>query len=244
MTDVSKKIQLGDTEYTIRPFKGFKFIRAGRIVARVSEQWKEVIKSMATWTREYESQNTLRITPEMTQQRATFGLTDEQFAEKGYVEIPNSPTFEEQLIGVLPSVLDLAETQVMQLLGLIIAPNEELRRQEREGDVNEYLKSLGDTVLYEGDADMILELAETAYAVLQDQFSGKGEKLLPLAKAFFNRGKQQEQKEIEKEKSEQKPTTSPISSPPSPSSTIGPETTSSGTSPGTSSEPTSASLSA
>lgn len=248
MSDISKQIKIGDTEYTIRPFKGFKFVRAGRIVARVSEQWKEVIKSMASWTAEYESQNMLRISPEMTRQRETFGISDEQFEGKQFVEIPNSPTVEEQLIGVLPAVLDLAETQVMQLLGLIIAPNEELRKQEREGDVNEYLKSLGDQVLYEGDADVILELAETAYEVLQDQFEGKGEKLLPLAKAFFRRGQQQEAKEIQKQKEEEEKaanqTTSQPSSLPSPSSIPGPETPSSGTSPGTSSEPISASSNA
>lgn len=241
MSDISKQIKIGDTEYTIRPFKGFKFVRAGRIVARVSDQWKDVIKSMAAWTAEYESENMLRISPEMTRQRETFGISDEQFEGKQFVEIPNSPTVEEQLIGVLPAVLDLAETQVMQLLGLIIAPNEELRKQEREGDVNAYLKSLGDQVLYEGDADMILELAETAYEVLQDQFEGKGEKLLPLAKAFFRRGRLQEEKEIQKQKEEAKQTTSQPSSLPSPSSTPGPETPSSGTSPGTSSEPISAS---
>lgn len=241
MSDISKQIKIGDTEYTIRPFKGFKFVRAGRIVARVSDQWKDVIKSMAAWTAEYESENMLRISPEMTRQRETFGISDEQFEGKQFVEIPNSPTVEEQLIGVLPAVLDLAETQVMQLLGLIIAPNEELRKQEREGDVNAYLKSLGDQVLYEGDADMILELAETAYEVLQDQFEGKGEKLLPLAKAFFRRGRLQEEKEIQKQKEEAKQTISQPSSLPSPSSTPGPETPSSGTSPGTSSEPISAS---
>lgn len=238
MSDIARKVTIGDTEYTIRPFKGFKFVRAGRIVAQISNQWKAVIEALGEFTREYESLNSLRITRDMARQREVFGLTDDMFEGKEYVEVPQPPSTEEQVIGVLPKVLDMAENQVLQILALIVIEDNRLREAQTNGTVDEVLKELGGDLMFQGEMQELTELGIVAWEVVNEQFEGKGDKLRPLAEAFFKRGMQQEKKA-----SEQSQKTSPSSLPPSLDTTAGAETPSSGTSPGLSSVPTSASSS-
>lgn len=175
----AREVRIGDRTYPIARFKGFKAVRAGRIVQQLSDQYPVILDAMAEFTRNYEAKNTVRITRAMAHlpRFQALGLTDQDFDGREYIELPQAPSGEERLFAVFHKVMTIFEQQLMELLALIVAPNSELRRADSEDRVDQYLADLGKELLFEGDLDELAMLLVEAREVIEEQFTGKLERL-------------------------------------------------------------------
>lgn len=174
------EVLIGDRREAVAPFTGFKVTRATRLVATIAKAYPSIIEDVATFTRDYEAQNSLRITPDMAKMPrfARWKLTQKDFAEKGYLEIPQSPSSREQMFVALPKAIDAAEAEVGQLLALLIAPNSELLEADDAGGdeaVDEYLRKKGRALMHRAEFPQLIALAVAGVEVFGEQFRSQEE---------------------------------------------------------------------
>lgn len=169
------EVKVGDRTVTIPRFSGFKVVRAGRIVKELTRKYPSVLFDIASFTREYEERNSVRVTRAMAKlpRYEQIGLTDRDFGDKEFVEFPQSPSTPEQIAAVFPQIMEAAESEIVTLLALILAPNSELADHDEAGDVDEYLSKEGKKLLHSADADQLVDVALVAVDVLRDQFAKK-----------------------------------------------------------------------
>jgi hypothetical protein len=100
-------------------------------------------------------------------------LTDADWVASGNkLRLPRSPSFEERVMAVFPSALDLAEDEVTQLLAVLATPNKELKRHARDGSLGDYIKERADDLL-DAPATDLMELAVASGEMVDEQFSAK-----------------------------------------------------------------------
>lgn len=186
-------VTVGEREYAIRPFRGYKALRVGHIVAAISRQVPDVLEAVATFTRQYEASNAVRITrlQALTIEQfrdATADVSDAVWEQAGGIlELPSSPSMPEQVAAVFPLVFENAEPQVVRLLALIATSDTDLRDADEEGEdeaVDALLKKTSKRLLHEGTIDELLSLAIVATEVIREQFAGRAGEVGKL-KAMF-----------------------------------------------------------
>lgn len=200
------KVTLGDTEVVVKPFSPRKALRVLKILRAVGEGWPRVINAYARFVREYRDENVTRLTraqaqmqfaprplldddgepvmrdgePVMLPSRLAH-FTDEDWERSGNVlEMPQSPDMATAVAAVFPIALDVAETEVMQLLALVLVGNSELAAAARDGGsdaIDELLKPKVDWLLDDCLADELLELAVVVAEAVEAQFKGKLDEL-------------------------------------------------------------------
>lgn len=186
-----KTIVLGRHNVTVEPFSGRKAMRAFRLLRHISSGTPAIMKSWASFVREYERDNGV----ELSRAEALFEfppvkepesgrvlrpgrfdhLSDEDWAASGNkVRLPKSPTLPEQIAAVFPEAFDLAETEVLRLLALVAMPNDEVK--ERREDLGEALDALAEDLL-DAPFDALLELAVIGGETVDEQYRRKAEAL-------------------------------------------------------------------
>jgi hypothetical protein len=216
MTD----IKIGDRDRTIPRFSGYKVVRAGRIVKSVTKKYPEIMREAARFERDYERENTVRITRPMLLMDKFASIRDDlkdaDFSDKGYIEFPTSPGQVEIVASVFPRIMDVAQDEIATLIALVLAPNSELAEKEEEEAIDEYLQKEGRKILFEADADQVLDLVVKAWALLREQFSQKFEGVgAGNLAALFTTGLDSAREEIETEESnETLPSSSTVSQEP------------------------------
>jgi hypothetical protein len=218
---MAKQVTLGDSNYAVQRFTGYKALRAGRLIARITKHSRPIMEEMGDFARDYEKKNALVITKGMSKlpRFAAVGFTEEDFdASGGEIRIPQPPSLMEQIIAVFPSVFEVAEGEVLELLALLVMSNSELRKADNEDRVDDALKEKAKEIMFEADLDQMIDLLAMAQEVLQEQFAGKEDKLGKLKSLIF-RGAEEENSD--------NGTTKPTSSTSSPDITSGTETPSS-----------------
>lgn len=174
------EVQIGDRTEAIAPFTGFKVTRATRLVGTIAKAYPSIIEDVAQFTRQYESSNAVRVTPDMAKMPRfkRWNLSAKDFGEKGYLEIPQSPSSREQMFVALPKAIEAAESEVGQLLALLIAPNSELLEADDEGGdeaVDAYLKKKGRALMHRAEFPQLIALAVAGVEVFGEQFRSQEE---------------------------------------------------------------------
>ena len=199
MPEANKEVRIGDRSIPIPRFNGYKASIAGEIISTISENTPAIQEVMLAFTREYEKKNIITISraearldryqrpvilhdddgnPRMTSEgfvaiERVPVFEDKDFNAAGVVEIPSSPTTQEQLMAVFPMIWRLAREEVIRLLALVTAPNSELMNADEEGSVDDYLAKQGKRILHEGDLDQIVDVLTIGMDVLSSQFRNK-----------------------------------------------------------------------
>lgn len=188
------RVEVGGDTYTIEAFTGYKAVRAGGIISRISEAAPDILTRMGEFEKEYESANELRLTREMAKlprfcipdpenEGALKPLfTEEDFAQaaaegRDYIPLPKSPSTMEKWMSVFPQVFTVAEKELKELLGLVTISDEELEAADEADTVTEELSKKGREVLHKGTVSEMLELLVAAGETLQAEFQGKEQRL-------------------------------------------------------------------
>lgn len=168
------ELRVGDREVSLPELNGFKAVRAARLIAEVMTCAPEVNDRLRALREEYADANALVVTPALAklprfqrtvldedgEERREAIFTAEDFeAAGGEIRIPQDPPLPEQIIAVFPVVWGAAETQVIELLALLIAPNSELADADEDGKVDEYLSKSARRLLHSATLDQLVELA-------------------------------------------------------------------------------------
>lgn len=154
--------------------------------------------------------------------------------ERPQLEFPADPSDVERWLAGLPKALKVARSQVVQLLGLAVVPNSDLRKAWEDDQHAELLTKLGNDLLWEGEPE---ELAELGVA-MQQLVESKLEKLRQYQDAVGKlQGLYARAQGRPVQSKATTPSSSPTSSTPSPEPTDGDTSESSSDSTGTSSSP-------
>ena len=168
------ELRVGDREVTLPELNGFKAVRAARLVAEVMTCAPQVNDRLKELRQDYGNDNALVVTPALAKlprfQRTVLDedgterqvpiFTDADFeAAGGEIRIPQDPPVSEQIIAVFPVVWGAAESQVVELLALLIAPNSELADADEDGSVDDYLRKSARRLLHAATLDQLVELA-------------------------------------------------------------------------------------
>jgi hypothetical protein len=106
--------------------------------------------------------------------------------ERGYLEVPESPSEEERWLNGFRMGFDLAENELTGLLALVVIPNRDLKQAKRDDAVEQKLKELGEELLFEGSIGELIELASLAIEVVKEELRSHEEALGKL-KALYRR---------------------------------------------------------
>lgn len=171
---------------TIPRFTGFKTTRVTRLLATIGKAYPDVLTDVAEFTRAYESSHAIRITPDMAKMPrfARWKLKPADFGEKGYVEIPQSPSGQAQLIKVFPTIVEKAQTEATQILALVIMSNRALEEADEQGGdeaVDALIAAEARKLLHRADIPELLEIAIAAFETVRANFDDKRDR---LGKAF------------------------------------------------------------
>lgn len=170
-----RDVKIGDRDKTIPKFSGYKVVRAGRIVKAITQKYPSIVADMAKFERDFETQNTVRITRAMSKlpKFQALGLTNRDFEKVDFVEYPQSPSQWQIVASVFPAIMDIAESEIAVLLALVLAPNSELAEKDDDGAIDEYLHAEGRKLLFEADADQVWDVAVAVGEILNEQFAQK-----------------------------------------------------------------------
>lgn len=168
-------VKIGDRDVTIPRFSAFKIVYAGEIVAAIARKYPAIMLDLAKFTREYEKENSVRITRAMakTPRFQDYGFGSKDFEPDGFVELPQSPTIYEQVFAVFPQIMEAARADVVTLVALILAPNSELADEDENGTVDDYLKGKSRRLLHEAEADQLVDVVVATSELLREQFAHK-----------------------------------------------------------------------
>lgn len=181
-------VTIGTEQKPIPDFRGFKALRAGKIVARVTDTVQELYAKADDYEAEYKKTHRMRLTREEANLRGwdhvDFHLPEGQApSPEDFIEIPERPTDEQKFLEVFSTAFELIEKEVVQLLALVLAPNDELERaweDEANGGVDGYLARSGQRLLFDGNIGQLVDVAVAARKALDKEFEGKSEDLAGL----------------------------------------------------------------
>lgn len=173
-------VNIGGEERHLPPFRGFKAIRAGRLLARVTDQVQDLWDKSDTYVEQYKQGHTMRV----TKVEAEIKGWPIDFPEGVvFLEYPGMPSDEQVMLHVFRGAFEVIEKELLQLLALVLAPNNELKdavEDEGRGGVDGYLKRKGEALLHEADLGELVDVAIAARQLIGKEFEGKTEALADL----------------------------------------------------------------
>lgn len=213
------RVTVGGREYAVKEFNGRKAILAGRAIARIFRQAPSLIEDDARLRRKLADDNAVRITRSMAVhprwKEALSTVTDEDWEKVGgTIVIPQEPDFSVRFLAAFPVAFELAETEVVKLLALLVIPDRDLADAAEAGQVDEALTTVGNTLLDEGDFGELVELAAAGADQIRATFEAK-EGALGKLRALWARA--QDEDETKEAPSEPPLPTEPPSPTPTPS---------------------------
>lgn len=167
---------VGDEEFRITPFRAYKALLAGELLGSVSDIMRDLIDKVADFNAEYSEKHKLRVTRGMAAARATeepaYGLLLEgPLKDHEFIEFPSTPGFEEQLLAVFSQGFKQGSKQLVEFVGLILIPNNDLRKAWREDRAFEAIHEFGADVFEKGDIGEVIQVVVTAVEVTHAQLA-------------------------------------------------------------------------
>jgi hypothetical protein len=176
----TRTVKVGERDYRIGAFSGYKAVHIGRIVAKIGKQVPELIDDMNAFTRRFEAENSLKITRAMSvlpRFKPLFDdmqLSDEDWQRcGGAVEIPQPADANMVIASVFPKAFEYAEDSVLDLLAWIASTNVELSEADENDGVDEHIKSLRKRLLHEGALDELVTLALVGVEIVREQLQSQ-----------------------------------------------------------------------
>lgn len=226
-------VTVGEREYVLRPFRGLKALTLMTSIGGLMKTLPDLQDQIAEVSRKHRDQNMVNIP------RAAFELRYPEEAKNvsqeawdssdGVVRLPDpdaSLGWEQIMLSVLPTVMDQAREQALNVLALVVIPDIDLQAADEVDQVQEKLAEISKQLLYGGTLDELAELALASVELVKDQFQGKVRELVEQVSEMFG-GTEETEEEIQVGTVETAETPSETSSTPSESLTDGPEGTSS-----------------
>lgn len=231
------EVQIGDERIRLRPYgavKGFKVLRTLRDLA---EAVPNLDQRIGDYRNEYRAANYVeldRSTAVYRDPERAHALTEEDWIGSGQkLRIPTSPSFEQIVIGVFPTVYNDAEPIVQKLLALVLEDDDAIDQHYRDGDLDEHLEVRTVDLMTRAKFGQLVRLASVAVDQVRVELADYREDLGNLRSLW---------------PTEPAPVSDPASTTPqaelddeaAPASSSGPSTDSSGSSPaaGDGAEPT------
>lgn len=182
------KITIGETVYHIAPFTPRKGLAALELFSRAADVAQEVTSLVSAYAQEYREQNRQVITramagvPPYSDQAFLQEMTDADWERVGgRLEIRPDPSEREIVMRVLPTAFMKAKREIVQVFGLIVIPNQEASKAEKEGCLWDVLYEKGNEVVDASDEmEPFIDLIEQTIEVIKAEMgkaSGLGPKL-------------------------------------------------------------------
>lgn len=184
----SIEVRVGERTITVGRFKGYKATRIMQEAAKLGRRYPRIGKDLAAFREEYRETHTLELT--RTQAELRFGDEAREISDKaweqmnGILRLPQTPSLEEQLMAVYPQIIETAQDQLVQLIGLLALGNGDARDAWEEGGdeaVDEAARKLGNDLLFDADAEEVFELVLAGVEVGKAQFGPLGARVRALA---------------------------------------------------------------
>lgn len=214
---------MGEQTITLAPFKTYKGVVASQIVATVSDRISELMDELAKFVAEYGEKHKIRITREVAVAQGYTGLLEGELQDKPFIELPDTPSIEEQIMAVFSKAIGFAEREVLELVGLVVISNAELRKARDDGTVFDALHAKGQDLVDEAEIGEFIALLTAANDLVQEQLAPHREALGKLRALYARAQKGQPTMETTTTSTEQSDSSSTDSQQP----TDGPQTTSS-----------------
>lgn len=259
MGDQQRRVNIGGEEVLIQGFSAYKALRAMQIVKHVLDAYPDLIGKQHAFIRRYEAENVIELN--RAQALFRFGperlahLSDQDWEKAGHkLELPRSPSTQEQVAAIFPDAFEQAQKEVLELCALAVVGNRELESVELEkgeDGVDELLKERGRKLKHQAQADEALELLVVASEIAGDQIGSKvqdlGARLGNVRRLFGLEPPESSDETESKEPSSSEPSTDPPSeredSPTKPPSSSSSDPASPGIAEPSSTEPDGSSLS-
>lgn len=107
-----------------------------------------------------------------------------ELGERGHLELPQDPSFEEQLLAAVPKAFELVEQELIQLFALAVIPNGDLKKARRGDGVDAALKEIGEELVDESDIEEMIALAVVVAETLEAQLRPSMEALAKLQRLY------------------------------------------------------------
>jgi len=230
-TTPRRTITIGDDDpVTIRPFKGYKAIHVGKIVAEIMRAVPDIAEQAAIFTRKFEHDNALVITRDMSHlpQFQNLGMTaDDWDACGGRILVPQDAPMELVVASVFPSIVESAETKLMRLLAWVITPDADLRTADGDDTVDDVIEASEKRLLHDASLDQLIDIAVVSVEVIREQFAaGKADRLAGLISRVMGRPDEPQNGSTPAATAPQtEASTTPPTTPATPSSTASPTPT-------------------
>lgn len=186
--ELSRPVTVGENTYTLTRFRGYKATRIMREAAAIGRKWPKLAKTAAAFERDWAEDNVIvmsRAEAEFRYGADGIDVSDEAWQQGGgEVRLHRSPPLEQRIAALFPEAMEYAERHVITLLAIISASNEELAEHYRADTVDDFLKRRSETLLLEGDAAELVELAVAGAELARGQFAPLAERLGVLTQAF------------------------------------------------------------
>lgn len=184
----TREVRVGETTYVLTRFRGLKATRIMREAAAIGRRMPKLAKQLAAARREYGIDNEVVMT--RTEAEFQFGPDALKISEQaweqngGELRIRPPMALRDMAIAVFPDVMEFAEEHVIRLLALLSASNAELAEHYRDDDLDTFIGERGTTLLLEGDAEELLELAIAGVEIGRGQFAPLEKRLESLLHSF------------------------------------------------------------
>lgn len=211
-------VRIGDEDRRIEPFSARKVNRALKLLRYIGEAVPDILSKRAEFIRTYEQENAVEIDraqaiirygapipvlgPEgdvvrnedgspVTVKAPIMEMGEEAWVAAGQkLRLPQSPDVGAQTFALLPMVQDRAEHLLYQLLALVLMPNSDVRKHDRDGSLFDRtqdgvlveggegkLRADAEDLLDEARPEQLLELAVVAGEIVDDQIIGRAREL-------------------------------------------------------------------
>lgn len=186
-----RQMKLGDDTITIGRFRGLKAIEAAAVMADIMRAVPEIQDQANEFVREFEEKYTITLTPAMANlpRFDELGLTRDDIAKEpgGTLTIPQTPTANQQLIHMLPTLFDKARAELTRLIGVVTIPNSDLEKADDEDNVQEATQAYGKRIVRNAYVDELAEVLVLSWQALGQQFSQREELVEALGELPFLR---------------------------------------------------------
>jgi hypothetical protein len=179
-----REVRVGDRTVIVGRFRGYKATKMMQEAAAIGRRYPKIGKDLAAFKQAYGDENQIaldRAAAEFKLGEAAREISDKAWdSSGGVIRLRKSPTFEEQIVAIFPDLFEHAQQHVVRLLALVAASNSELREAYDDGDdagVDRMLEQRGRDLLFEADAEELLDLALAGVEVGKAQFAPMRERL-------------------------------------------------------------------
>lgn len=173
----SRTVRIGEEHLTVQPFRGYKAVKAGTIIAEAMGSYQEIIDAMEDFRKQYAERHKITITRSMARVRQ-MDVPDKAFDADGNLELPGEPSQQVMIGVVFPRIMKVADEQLFSLLALALTPNGDLSRAYENGDeLSEAIKPQRRKLLFEAELPQLIELTGKVIDLLRGELTGLGEQV-------------------------------------------------------------------